>query len=215
VPPFRLTALCALALAILPGGRAAEAHPHVMVETETQLVFDNGRLTGLAHSWTFDEMYSTFATQGLDKDRDGTFSREELAELTQVNVEHLGQQKFFTVLRHERRFVSFGGVRDAWSEVVGGKLRLHFTVPVATPFAAGGKPVTLQVYDPDYFVAFSPADGEPMRLVAAPQGCKLDFTPPKTGNAAIGSLSESFFQALNTNANFGQQFAATFTVTCP
>ena len=59
------------------------------------------------------------------------------------------------------------------------------------------------------------ADGEPMRLVAAPQGCKLDFTPPKTGNAAVGSLSESFFQALNTNANFGQQFAATFTVTCP
>ena len=179
------------------------------------MVFENGRVTGLVHAWTFDEMYSTFATQGLDKDRDGTFSREELAELTQVNVEHLGQQKFFTVLRHERRFVSFGPVRDAWSEVVGGKLRLHFTVPVATPFAAESKPVTLQVYDPDYFVAFTPADGEPMRLVAARQGCKLDFTPPKTGNAAVGSLSESFFQAINTNANFGQQFAATFTVTCP
>ena len=197
MPPFRLLAACLGVLVVLLGGRPAAAHPHVMVETETQVVFENGRVTGLVHAWTFDEMYSTFATQGLDKDRDGTFSREELAELTQVNVEHLGQQKFFTVLRHERRFVSFGPVRDAWSEVV------------------GGKPVTLQVYDPDYFVAFSPADGEPMRLVAAPQGCKLDFTPPKTGNAAVGSLSESFFQALNTNANFGQQFAATFTVTCP
>jgi len=215
VPPFRFLACSLMALAVLFFGRPAEAHPHVMVETETQLVFENGRLTGLAHAWTFDEMYSTFATQGLDKNRDGTFSREELAELTQVNVEHLGQQKFFTVLRHERRFVSFGAVRDAWSEVVGGKLRLHFTVPVATPFAAGGRPVTLQVYDPDYFVAFSPADGEPMRLVAAPQGCRLDFTPPKSNNMAVGSLSESFFQALNSSANFGQQFAATFTVTCP
>ncbi len=179
MPPFRLSLFCAMALVLLAGGRPAEAHPHVMVETETQLVFDNGRLTGLAHVWTFDEMYSTFATQGLDKNRDGTFSREELAELTQVNVEHLGQQKFFTVLRHERRFVSFGGVRDAWSEVVGGKLRLHFTVPVATPFAAEGKPVTLQVYDPDYFVAFSPADGEPMRLVAAPQGASSTSRRPR------------------------------------
>ncbi len=215
MPKTRLLAFCALALAIAMA-RPAEAHPHVQVETETQLLHDaGGQLTGVLHVWTFDEMYSSFATQGLDKNGDGQFSREELAELTQVNVEHLGQQKFFTVLRHERRYVSFGAVRDAWSEVVGGKLRLHFTVPVATPFRAGGKPLTVEVYDPDYFVAFTPADGEPMRLVAAPAGCRLDYTPPKGSNLAVGTLSESFFQALGANANFGQQFAGRFTVTCP
>lgn len=211
---LRLLAVCAVALLCLAPGRA-RAHPHVQVETETQVLHDGqGQVNGLVHVWTFDEMYSSYATQGLDKDGDGKLSREELAELTQINVEHLGEQKFFTVVRHERRFVSFGTVRDAWSEVVGGKLRLHFTVPVATPFRVAGKPLTVEVYDPNYFVAFMPGEGEPLRLVGAPAGCRLDYTPPRAAQAA-GTLSESFFQALGSNSNFGQQFAGRFTVSCP
>lgn len=213
MPRSRL-ALILIALLALAG--PAQAHPHVEVQTAVELVHDEkGQVVALRHAWTFDELYSSFATQGLDANRDGVFSREELAELTRVNVEHLGQQRFFTVMRHERRHVSFAEVRDAWSEVVNGRLVLHFTVPLATPFRAGGRPLTLQVYDPDYFVAFVPADGEPLRLVAAPQGCRLDYAPPRGGDRPASMLSESFFQALGPGANFGQQFAGLFTVTCP
>lgn len=213
MPRSRL-ALILIALLALAG--PAQAHPHVEVQTAVELVHDEkGQVVALRHAWTFDELYSSFATQGLDANRDGIFSREELAELTRVNVEHLGQQRFFTVMRHDRRHVSFAEVRDAWSEVVNGRLVLHFTVPLATPFRAGGRPLTLQVYDPDYFVAFVPADGEPLRLVAAPQGCRLDYAPPRGGDRPASTLSESFFQALGPGANFGQQFAGLFTVTCP
>jgi ABC-type uncharacterized transport system substrate-binding protein len=214
VPSFRLLILAALAMLGLPF-TGAEAHPHVQVDTETHIVHDtSGQVVAIEHVWTFDEMYSSFALQGLDKNGDGQFSREELAELTQVNVENLGQQRFFTVMRHERRFISFGPVKDAWSEVKSAKLVLHFTVPLATPFRAAGKPVTVEIYDPDFFVAFVPADGEPMRLVGAPTGCKLDYTPPRGGDRPVGTLSESFFQALGSNANFGQQFAGRYTVNC-
>lgn len=208
---FALTCLLLLAFAA-----PARAHPHVEVQTAVEIVHDDkGQVIALRHAWTFDELYSSFATQGLDANRDGVFSREELAELTRVNVEHLGQQRFFTSMRHERRHVSFGDVRDAWSEVVGGKLVLRFTVPVATPFRAAGRPLTVQVFDPDYFVAFTPAEGEPMRLVQAPAGCRLDYTPPRGGDRPVSMLSESFFQALGPGANFGQQFAGQFTVACP
>lgn len=193
----------------------ASAHPHVFVDTETAILHDaSGQVAGFAHVWTFDEMYSTFATQGLDANRDGTFSRDELAELTKVNVENLGERGFFTVMRHDRRFVSFGTVSDAWSEVKDGKLRLHFTVPLKTPFQTGGRPLTVEIYDPEFFVSFQPVDGEPMKLVAAPAGCTLDYTPPRRADARAQNLSESFFQALNQSSNFGQQFAGRFTVTC-
>ncbi|WP_439575760.1 DUF1007 family protein [Phreatobacter sp.] len=208
--------LALIYLFVLALAAPARAHPHVEVQTSAELIHDDkGQVMAIRHAWAFDELYSSFATQGLDANRDGVFSREELAELTRVNVEHLGQQRFFTVMRHERRHVSFGEVRDAWSEVVGGKLVLRFTVPVATPFQAAGRPVTLQIYDPDYFVAFVAAEGEPLRLVSAPQGCRLDYTPPRGGERAASTLSESFFQALGPGANFGQQFAGLFTVTCP
>ncbi|WP_170181834.1 DUF1007 family protein [Phreatobacter stygius] len=214
MPRFRLPLVIGVFAACWVA-QPAMAHPHVQVQTETRMVFDaQGQTVAVEQIWTFDEMYSSFAIQGLDTNRDGTYSREELAELTKINIENLGEQKYFTVLRHERRFVSFGAVRDAWSEVRGGKLTLHFTVPVATPFRPGGKPLVVEVYDPEYFVAFEPADGEPMRLVDAPQGCKLDYTPPRSAGAAA-NLSESFFQSLNASANFGQQFAGRYTVNCP
>jgi ABC-type uncharacterized transport system substrate-binding protein len=214
VPNLRLPLLIGL-LAAVGVATPAAAHPHVQVQTATQVMFDGqGQAVALEMAWTFDEMYSSFALQGLDTNKDGVFSREELAELTKVNVENLGEQKYFTVMRHERRFVSFGPARDAWSEVQGGKLILHLTVPIATPFKPGGKPLTVETYDPDYFVAFEPADGEPMRLVNAPQGCKLDYAPPRN-TTSVANLSESFFQSLNASANFGQQFAGRFTVNCP
>jgi ABC-type uncharacterized transport system substrate-binding protein len=214
VPNLRLPLLIGLLLSAVAVAPAA-AHPHVQVQTETRVVFDGqGQANAIEVAWTFDEMYSAFALQGLDTNKDGVYSREELAELTKVNVENLSEQKYFTVVRHERRFVSFGPARDAWSEVQGGKLILHFTVPIATPFKPGGKVLTVETYDPDYFVAFEPADGEPMRLVSAPAGCKLDYAPPRQTGAAT-NLSESFFQSLGAGANFGQQFAGRFTVNCP
>ena len=216
MPRFQPITLALAALATVLWWQPASAHPHVTVETEAHLVFDaQGQVVGLEHAWTFDEMYSSFALQGLDTNRDGQYSREELAELTKINVENLAQQKFFTVMRHERRFVSFGTPRDAWGEVKDGKLVLHFTAPIATPFKGAGRPMTVEIYDPDFFVAFTPAEGEPMRLVSAPAECRIDYTAPRGGAANPGTLSESFFQSLNSSANFGQQFAGKFTVLCP
>ena len=38
-------------------------------------------MTGVRHAWTFDDMFSTFATQGLASKEKGKFTREELAPL--------------------------------------------------------------------------------------------------------------------------------------
>jgi ABC-type uncharacterized transport system substrate-binding protein len=43
----------------------AQAHPHVWVTMHTELVYtSDGRITGVRHAWTFDDMFSAFATQG-------------------------------------------------------------------------------------------------------------------------------------------------------
>ena len=59
----------------------------------------DGTATGVRHAWTFDDMFSTFATQGLDSKEKGKFTREELAPLAEVNVTSLKEFDYFTQAR--------------------------------------------------------------------------------------------------------------------
>ena len=91
---FPVLAACAgLALA----GTAASAHPHVWVTMKSELVYaPDGTVTGVRHAWTFDDMFSVFATQGIDSKKKGEYTREELAPLAEVNVTSLKEYDFFT-----------------------------------------------------------------------------------------------------------------------
>src|ERR671927_1119097 len=88
-----LAAFAALAIA----GGPARAHPHVWVTVKSELLFaPDGSVTGVRHAWTFDDMFSVFATQGLEGKKKGQFTREELQPLAQVNVNSLKEFEFFT-----------------------------------------------------------------------------------------------------------------------
>ena len=63
----------------------------------TELVYaPDGTITGVRHHWAFDDMFSAFATQGLESKEKGKFTREELAPLAKVNVESLKEYDYFT-----------------------------------------------------------------------------------------------------------------------
>ena len=58
---------------------SASAHPHVRVTMRSELVYaPDGTVTGIRHAWTFDDMFSAFAAQGVDSKKRGVFTREEL-----------------------------------------------------------------------------------------------------------------------------------------
>src|SRR5580692_11446000 len=91
-----LLALFVIACAGL-AATAAEAHPHVWVTMTTELIYaPDGSATGVRHAWTFDDMYSSFATQGIAAKTKGEFTREELQPLAQLNVESLKEYDYFT-----------------------------------------------------------------------------------------------------------------------
>ena len=64
---------------------------------KSEIVYDaEGRMTGIRHHWTFDDMFSSYATQGLESKEKGKFTREELQPLAEVNVTSLKEFDFFT-----------------------------------------------------------------------------------------------------------------------
>jgi ABC-type uncharacterized transport system substrate-binding protein len=95
-----LLALASLALA----ATAARAHPHVWITMKSEVVYGpDGAATGVRHHWTFDDLFSAYATQGLDAKAKGEFTREELAPLAQVNVESLKDFDYFTFAKANGR----------------------------------------------------------------------------------------------------------------
>lgn len=214
-----------LALAVILAGCAAAltardvaAHPHVWATVRAEIVLGpNHQITGIRHSWTFDEFYTAMAVQGLDTDGDGTFSKEELAPLAKVNVESLAEFDYFTfVHRGDDQALPLGPPQDYSLDYDGTLLTLHFTLPLEKPLDAHGKPAQVDVYDPTFFVAFGFATKDPVKVAGTDiKGCMAEVKQPDAEMAADAqALTESFFSQLGPNSNFGSQFAQTVTVTC-
>jgi ABC-type uncharacterized transport system substrate-binding protein len=211
--PFLRTVLTALALAALAVGPAA-AHPHVWVKMTSQLVYaPDGSVTGVRHAWTFDEMFSTFATQGIETKKKGEFSREELAPLAEVNVTSLKEYDYFTKAKANGKTAKLQEPVDYWLDYKDAALTLHFTLPFKAPVKA--QSLDLEVYDPTWFVDFGFADKDPVALVGAPAQCALTVHRPQDVNVSQQRLSESFFDQLNAGSAFGAQFANKISVKCP
>jgi|SoiMethySBSTD1v2_1073268.scaffolds.fasta_scaffold544042_2 ABC-type uncharacterized transport system substrate-binding protein len=183
----------AVAATVLLASLPAAAHPHIWVTMEATLLYENGVFTGIRHKWTFDEYYTASAIEGLDKNKDGIYDREELAELAKVNVDALKDFDYFTFPTLAGQAVKLGEPKDYWLEHKDGALSLLFTVPFATPVLPDAKGFAFAVYDPSFFIAFDLAKSEnPVRLgEAAPKTCKLKIeAPDQRETAALGPMSQ-------------------------
>ncbi len=209
-----------LAAALLCAAGAAQAHPHVWVTAKTQLVYADGKVTGVRHAWSFDPDYSAFVTQGLDADKDGTLSPAELAGLAATNTENLAEFGYFTKLKVAGKEQAFAEPREPAMHMDGKALTLTFLLPLKTPAAPGRGVAALEVYDPTFFVSFGFAEGaDAATLSGAPAGCTATVTrpkneAPKVADAKTG-MSEAFFEALTAASNYGEQFANRVIVACP
>lgn len=207
--------LAALAAALTLGfATAAHAHPHVWVVVKADVLFTaDGKISALRHVWTFDDMYSAFALQGLDTNGDGKYSQDELKELAEVNVTSLEEFNYFTVAKSGKDDVGFGKPTDYRLETDKDNiLSLHFTLPLKAPAAA--KDFAASIFDPSFFVDLGFPEGAKVELVGAPAGCEADAIRPKGFDASSSKLSESFFEQLTASSQFGSQFASRIVLRC-
>jgi ABC-type uncharacterized transport system substrate-binding protein len=214
--PF-LTILTAVAGLVLAAA-AASAHPHVWVTMHSELVYaPDGTVTGVRHAWTFDDMFSVFATQGLDAKKKGEFTREELAPLAEVNVTSLKEYDFFTYAKANGKPLEFNEPPAGYYLEFDPKdtvLTLHFTLPLKAPLKA--KDLTLEVYDREFFVDFSFAEKDPAKLVGAPAQCKVTVRRPEEMNAALSQqLSQLGADQRDPTLTIGAEYANKIVVKCP
>jgi ABC-type uncharacterized transport system substrate-binding protein len=209
----RMCCSCAILLLLLSVHRA-EAHPHVWVTFHSEVLYAaDGSMTGIRHAWTFDDMYSAYAIQGISHARKGQYTRQELASLAQTNVESLKEYDYFTYARADGKKLKFVDPVDYWLEYKNGALTLHFTLPLKA--VASVKTMQIEIYDPSIFVDFEFAKDKPVLLSGAPQ-CLVTYDLPHQPTAAEQArLSELDAVPLDPSSTYGEIFANNILVKCP
>ena len=211
-----LLAFCAAALAAGP----ATAHPHVWIDSKTDVIFDDaGRIVAIGHEWTMDEAYTNMAVDGLDTDRDGSYSEQELEPLTRENLDSLKDFGYFTSLAAGGQELAFKAPVEAGQLVVGGRAKLHFKLPLAEPLDPKTAGIELKVYDPEYFIAIDFAgESAVAALGPVPSGCSVTLEEPRSDQATSDTRSMLATKGVDwqpdPNENFGSLFARPIAVRC-
>ncbi len=183
----RLIQCLSLVAAFAFGASAAQAHPQSGIVAKSELVYaPDGTITGVRHAWTFDDMFSTYALQGIETKTKGVYTRDELKPLAQTNVESLKEYAFFTFAKigpkGSQKKEKFTDPVDYYLDYKDSALTLHFTLPFKTPFKADT--LAVEVFDPSYFIDFQLNEKDPVTLVGAPASCKLTVERPSDGRRA-------------------------------
>ncbi len=215
---IRPAGFLATAALVCLGAAPAVAHPHVWIVARAELLYGpDGKVTGVRHAWTFDKGYSAFITQGLDANGDGKLSPDELKDLAAENTKSLVEFDYFTVLKANGAKQAFDPPREPAMSYADEAVTLRYVLPLKSP-AAATKALSIEVFDPTFFVSFSLAAGsDAVTLVGAPKGCATTITRPKGQDAGQSqqNLSEAFFQTLTGASDYGAQFASRAIVACP
>ena len=191
------------------------AHPHVWITMHTELIYgSDGRITAVRHTWSFDDMFSAFMTQGLQSRQKGVFTREELAPLAKSNLESFREFDYFTYATADGKKVPFEGpLSEYWLDYADTILTIHFTLPLAIPMKASE--LKIEVYDPTIFINFEFAKESPVKFVGTPE-CNLDIERPREMTSMERmALSQIAADVTNTTMAWGAQFANKIVIHCP
>ncbi len=190
--------LAAALLSLLSSG--ASAHPHVWVSVKETVLYKDAAITGLQEAWSFDEFYTAQAIEGLDKNGDGKYDKQELAGLAQVNIDGLKEFDYFTYAKLGEKDRKFKPPQNYWLDYSDKHiLTLHFTLPLEQPILAGASEFSFSVYDPSYFIAFDLDEHDPVKLEAgAPAGCAaVVHDPLDDQNSDANRLNQAFSGVLS------------------
>jgi ABC-type uncharacterized transport system substrate-binding protein len=192
------------------------AHPHSWIDLRTIAIFDEqGRIAALRILWTFDEFYTTFAIEGMDKDGDGVPDDASLRALAEASTKGLAEYSYFTFMEFEGKPVAYMPIRDVEATYFQNRLGLVFTLPLSEPVDPRKSGFVYRNYDPTYYIEILHVKDKPILFEGkAPADCRYDVAAPNPDMKVL-SLAQSLDRSQTAGDGLGQHFAETATIHCP
>lgn len=203
------------ALALLGAAGTAGAHPHVWIESRSDLIFnESGKVMGINVEWQFDEFYSITAVEGLDRNGNGAYEPEELEPLARENIVSLRDYRYFTQATADGKPIPYGKVSEFGSFVKDGYLSLYFAIPFEAPVDPKAAKIAYSIYDPSFYIAIElpPKDGTGL-TGSVPEDCKFRVIDSEA-EISDANNSEAFYEKLADGVDIGHLYAKRIALDC-
>jgi ABC-type uncharacterized transport system substrate-binding protein len=209
------------AMVLLATASQARAHPHVFIEMTSDVVFNgDGLINAINVEWVFDPDYSSMATEGLDANKDGMMSTDELAPLAKENVDSLKEWSYFVYARLNGEKLKWPDVTE-YGQHMGddGRLRMQFVVPFPKPVDPRTAEFVYRIYDPSFYIAIDFAGKEPVEALGSkPPSCQIEVRKPPDPNETQDTKSMLATKGKDWTPDqeddFGVMFAQPVAVVC-
>lgn len=154
------------------------------IDAQVQFGFNaEGQVSGITQTWVFDEMFSSYAKQGLPLLDNGSPDPAELAKIGQTWIEALADpmSHYFTTIRWRGQDVPVGPaqrVRVHWDNATE-QMSLTFELPLLEELTLKDQALKVSIADPTFYVAYSFDQPDAINLLAAPGYCQATYQAPR------------------------------------
>lgn len=196
-------------------GAPAFAHPHIFIDGRAGFAFtDDGRLSALRITWTYDAFTSLtlFEVLDLDQDRDGLLNDEDRAKIIEGETVWPDGYQGDTYLELAGAPVALTRPENASVEMSDDRITVAFDLPLAQAIAPDDA-LTLLLYDPNYYYAYDVVGVED----DLPAGCTAvihDFEGDTATAALQVQLSLLSREETPEIEDVGRMFAESIELTC-
>ncbi len=127
------------------------SHPHVFVDAELTIVFDEKGLAGFRQRWVFDEMFSSTMLTNFDKNKDHVLDVHEIGEIKKGAFNNLRNYGYFTHILIDGNIFDVNYVTEFSAGIHDNRLLYTFFIPCHVVAGDQVKQVTVSVFDETYY----------------------------------------------------------------
>jgi ABC-type uncharacterized transport system substrate-binding protein len=146
--------LLAAAMVLGAGWAApAAAHPHIFIRATATIQFENGKVVGIVHEWTFDDFFSNALIGDFDKNKNKAFEGDEIKDLQENAFANLKEFGYFTHVRAGGKPVGELSVKDFTPTITKeGRVSYRFLVLLPEPRDPRIAELDASVHDHTFYV---------------------------------------------------------------
>jgi ABC-type uncharacterized transport system substrate-binding protein len=195
---------------------SAFAHPHVWIDMRSSVNFNaQGAVDAIGVGWTFDEFYSQFATDGIDKNKNGKFDANELQELANSYAKNLKDFRYLMFVQTDGKLIDTGAPTNAKAVFDRGQLTFAFRLPLAKPVDPAAIKLSYSSFDPTYYIDIAPvATNSVVFTGSAPKTCSFALRKVDTTKPGALNIAQSVKMTTPVNDVLNATSAAVVEVTC-